>query len=119
MSTHRPSYRDVLRTSGIRPGGIIAGFVGFASAGLCLAPILIVGYLAADDLTDARVRTEASSWINTAVNFGAAIGAVVYGALTDIAGAGSALTGTAVAAAVVAAGGAPFLLRSRRAGDGS
>lgn len=96
-------------------GGVVAGIVGFALAGLCLAPILIVGYLAADDLTDARVRTEASSWINTAINFGAAVGAVVYGVLTDVAAPGSALTGTAIAAAVIAGVAVPFLWRSHRA----
>lgn len=93
-------------------GGVAAGLVGFALAGLCLAPILIVGYLAADDLTDARVRTEASSWINTAVNFGAAIGALVYGVITDAATPGLALAGTAVAAAAVAVLSAPLLLRT-------
>lgn len=93
-------------------GGVAAGLIGFALAGLCLAPILIVGYLAADDLTDARVRTEASSWINTAVNFGAAIGALVYGVITDVATPGFALAGTAVAAAVLTVLGAPLLLRA-------
>ncbi|MGX1701116.1 MFS transporter [Microbacterium sp. NPDC055357] len=93
-------------------GGVAAGLIGFALAGLCLAPILIVGYLAADDLADARVKTEASSWINTAINFGAAIGALIYGVITDAATPGWALAGTAIVAAAFATLGAPFLLRT-------
>lgn len=38
--------------------------------------MLITGHLAADQLTDARVDTEASSWINTFVNLGAALAPV-------------------------------------------
>lgn len=95
-------------------GGVIAAVVGFSLSGLCLAPLLIVGYLAADARTDARVRTEASSWINTAVNLGAAIGAGVFGALTDAAGPGFAVAICAALAGVIVAACAPLLLRARR-----
>ena len=94
-------------------GGVGAGLIGFTLAGFCLAPVLIVGYLIADNLTDDRVRTEASSWINTAINFGAAVGALTYGIITDAVTPGWALAGTAIVAAASAVLGAPFLLRTR------
>ena len=43
----------------------------------------MTGYLLADDLTAPEVRTEASSWINTAVNAGAAGAAVMVGFAMD------------------------------------
>jgi predicted MFS family arabinose efflux permease len=43
----------------------------------------VTGYLLADDLTAAEVRTEASSWINAAVNAGAAVAAVMVGFAMD------------------------------------
>jgi predicted MFS family arabinose efflux permease len=95
-------------------GGTVAALVGFTLSGLFLAPLLIVGYLAADARTDPRVRTEASSWINTAVNLGAALGAAVFGAITDTTGPGSALAISAAAAAVIMVACAPALLRAQR-----
>ncbi|WP_255408550.1 MFS transporter [Cryobacterium sp. M23] len=56
---------------------------GLAAVGFFLAPSLVTGYLLADDLTAAEVRTEASSWINTAVNAGAAVAAVMVGLAMD------------------------------------
>ncbi|TFD28814.1 hypothetical protein [Cryobacterium lyxosi] len=50
---------------------------------LFLAPSLVTGYLLADDVTAPEVRTEASSWINTAVNAGAAVAAVMVGFAMD------------------------------------
>ncbi|WP_299169734.1 MFS transporter [uncultured Arthrobacter sp.] len=96
-------------------GGPLAALIGFTLSGLCLAPQLIVGYLAADERTDPRSRTEASSWINTAVNFGAALGAVIFGATTDSTGPGPALAISAVIASVILAICTPFLLRLRHA----
>jgi predicted MFS family arabinose efflux permease len=93
-------------------GGTAAALVGFAVSGLFLAPLLIVGYLAADARTDPRVRTEASSWINTAVNLGASLGAAVFGAITDTTGPGIALAISAGAAAVIVIVCAPRLLRA-------
>lgn len=46
-------------------------FVLFALAGLLIAPSMITGYLAADEIAAAHERTEASALINTAVNSGA------------------------------------------------
>ncbi|MFP7834534.1 MFS transporter [Marisediminicola sp. LYQ134] len=92
-------------------GGSLAALVGFTLSGLCLAPLLIAGYLVADERTDNRVRTEASSWINTTVNLGAALGAVAYGALTEVTSAGSALALTGLGAAVIIVSCAPLLLR--------
>jgi predicted MFS family arabinose efflux permease len=94
-------------------GDIIAALIGFALSGLCLAPVLIVGYLAANARTDPQVRTEANSWIDTAVTLGAALGAAVFGALTDAATPGHALAISAVIPGVIIAICAPFLLRSR------
>ena len=90
-------------------GGVAAALVGFALSGLCLAPLLIVGYLAADARTDHRVRTEASSWINTAVNLGAALGAAVFGFLSDATSPGHALAITAALAAGIIVVCSPFL----------
>lgn len=94
-------------------GGAIAALIGFTLSGLFIAPGLIVGYLSADARTDPRVRTEASSWINTAVNLGAAFGAAVFGALTDATGPGPALAMCAGLGFVIVAIAAPFLLRAR------
>lgn len=93
-------------------GGTIAAVIGFALSGLLLAPVLIVGYLAADQRTDPRVRTEASSWINTALNLGAAVGAGTFGALTDAAGPGLALALSSAVAGLVLTLCVPALLRS-------
>jgi MFS family permease len=56
---------------------------GLAAVGFFLAPSLVTGYLLADDLTSPGVRTEASSWINTAVNAGAAAAATGAGISVD------------------------------------
>lgn len=63
--------------------GIVGVAVGFAVVGAFLAPSLVTGYVLADDLTEPAVRTEASSWIDTAVNTGAALAAAGGGALID------------------------------------
>lgn len=80
-------------------GPVVVLGVGLAAVGFFLAPSLVTGYLLADDLTAAEVRTEASSWINTAVNAGAAAAAILVGFTVDaleprigfIVGAGTAL----------------------------
>lgn len=95
-------------------GGVVAALIGFGLSGLFLAPQLIVGYLGADARTNPRVRTEASSWISTAVNLGAALGAAVFGAFTDITGPDQALVISAAIAGVIIATTAPWLLRPRR-----
>ncbi|TFB63023.1 MFS transporter [Cryobacterium sp. Hz7] len=60
----------------------VLGF-GLVVVGFFLAPSLVTGYLLADDITAVEVRTEASSWINTAVNAGAAVAAVMVGLAMD------------------------------------
>ncbi|MEV1132125.1 MFS transporter [Agromyces sp. NPDC049794] len=95
-------------------GGTVAALIGFVLSGLFLAPALIAGYLAANARADHSVRTEANGWMDTAVQFGAALGAAVFGALTDVAAPGHALAMSAVVPGVIIATCAPFLLRSRR-----
>lgn len=95
-------------------GGTIAAIVGFTISGLFLAPLLIVGYLTADARTDHRVQTEASSWINTAVNLGAAFGAALFGGVTDTMGPGLALVACAAVAAMITLLCAPLLWRAPR-----
>lgn len=60
-------------------GSVVVLGIGLAMVGFFLAPSLVTGYLLADDLTSVDVRTEASSWINTAVNAGAAAAATGIG----------------------------------------
>ena len=96
-------------------GGTFASLIGFVLSGLCLAPALIAGYLAANARADQSVRTEANGWMDTAVQFGAAFGAAVFGALTDVAAPGHALALSAVVPGVLIAICAPFLLRVGRA----
>ncbi|WP_136709258.1 MFS transporter [Agromyces sp. H66] len=95
-------------------GGTVVALIGFVLSGLFLAPALIAGYLAANARADASVRTEANGWMDTAVQFGAALGAAVFGAFTDVAEPGQALAMSAVVPGVIIAICAPFLLRSRR-----
>jgi predicted MFS family arabinose efflux permease len=61
--------------------GVVMGL-----AGVAVAPLFVVSYLAADDLTPPDQRTEASTWINTANNLGSAAGASLTGLLIDRAG---------------------------------
>lgn len=65
--------------------GILALALVLVAVGFFLAPSLITGYLYADHLTAEEVRTEASSWINTAVNAGAAGAAIAVGSVVDVA----------------------------------
>lgn len=75
--------------------------------GAFLAPSLITGYLMADALVPEGSRTEASTWINTAVNLGAALASAGAGVVIDEVGAGLALAGCGGLAVVLAAA-APF-----------
>jgi MFS family permease len=71
--------------------------------GLFLAPSLVTGYLCADALTPEHERTEASTWINTAVNGGAALASAIGGALVDAASPAAAFAlGSAAALVCVA-----------------
>lgn len=55
----------------------------FAVVGLFVAPSMITGYLAADEIAPIEERTEASALINTAVNAGAAVALGLGGALLE------------------------------------
>lgn len=82
--------------------------------GLFLAPALIVGYLLADQLVPAAARTEASTWITTASNAGAAASAALVGYFVDRSGIAAALAvGTALAAACTALGVIGIRMRNR------
>lgn len=65
--------------------------VGLVVLGAFLAPSLITGYLVADTVVAPDAQTEASSWINTAVNLGAAVASALAGAAIDASGIGGAL----------------------------
>ena len=60
--------------------------VGVSVAGLAIAPAFVTAYLATDDLAPDNREAEASSWVNTAYNLGAASGAAVAGVLVSSAG---------------------------------
>lgn len=85
---------------GLIPGQAVL-LIGFALMGALLAPLMIAGYLAADELVDRRAQTEASSWVNTAINTGAALGSGLMGASADILPASGALTVCVIAGAAV------------------
>lgn len=78
--------------------GVLLGVIGLAGA-----PVLIVAYLAADDLVTDDIRTESATWVTTAMSIGIAIGAAGAGVLIDSAGPGQALIAGAVAAGLTAA----------------
>jgi predicted MFS family arabinose efflux permease len=61
---------------------IVLGVV-MAAAGVAVAPLFVVSYLAADDVTPPYQRTEASTWINTANNLGSAGGSALAGLAID------------------------------------
>lgn len=94
------------------PNLTVLGIV-LAVTGLALAPAYVIAYLTADDLAPATVRTEATTWVNTANNLGAAVGAAAAGAVIDHLAASTPL----IAAAVVLATAAPVVITSRRRGD--
>lgn len=75
---------------------------GLVLLGAFLAPSLITGYLVADAVVPPEGRTEASSWVNTAVNLGASLASAVAGALIDASGTGVALLAVGLVAAAAA-----------------
>lgn len=76
---------------------------GLVALGAFLAPSLITGYLVADTVVAPDGRTEASAWINTAVNLGASLASAVAGAVIDAAGTGVALLVVGMVAAALSA----------------
>ena len=74
-------------------------------AGLAIAPLYVVAYLAADDLAPPGRNTEAGTWVNVAANAGNALGAATAGIVTDHLSPSAAflIAGAAVAATALAA----------------
>ncbi|TCC01864.1 MFS transporter [Kribbella soli] len=60
---------------------VLGGVLGIA--GVAVAPLFVVSYLAADDVTPPHQRTEASTWINTANNLGSAAGSATAGLVLE------------------------------------
>lgn len=98
---------------------LVPGFVGLGVGlfvvGGFLAPSFVTGYVLADHLTDPRVRTEASTWIDTAVNSGAAIASAGAGVLIDRSSTGPAFLAGGIAALLCLGLAAPALVRRARA----
>lgn len=67
-------------------GPLLLFAAGLVLLGLFLAPSLITGYLVADAIVPENSRTEASTWINTAVNLGASLASAAAGVLIDASG---------------------------------
>ncbi|MFD7154523.1 MFS transporter [Kribbella sp. NPDC059898] len=85
-STHLAALIAVLAagllTASLAPGLIPLGAV-LGVAGAAVAPLFVVAYLAADTVTPAHQRTEASTWINTSNNLGSAAGSAATGVLVQ------------------------------------
>jgi predicted MFS family arabinose efflux permease len=64
-------------------GNLVVLGVVMAMGGLAVAPLFVVSYLAADELTPPHQRTEASTWINTVNNLGSAAGSSLAGLAID------------------------------------
>lgn len=74
-----------------------------ALTGLVVAPVFVVAYLAADDLSPPGSRTEATTWVVTSANLGTALGAAGAGLVIERGGTAPALlAGAAVLAATAA-----------------
>ncbi|WP_327291156.1 MFS transporter [Streptomyces sp. NBC_01198] len=87
--------------------------IGLLLAGACSDTLQITAYLQVDLLIAAGSRTEASAWINTANNFGSALGSAAAGLLVSRYGPAPVFAAaTAVPAATTALA---ALLRTRRA----
>lgn len=68
--------------AGLAPG-LLGLAVVLALTGTALAPVLVVAYLAADGLVPVSVRTEATTWVATALNVGGSLGAAAAGQLVE------------------------------------
>ncbi|MEU0413546.1 MFS transporter [Streptomyces griseorubiginosus] len=75
---------------------------GIALVGLFLTPSLITGYLIADAIVPETSQTEASTWINTSLNLGAALASAAAGIIIDRSGAWFALLLVGMIALVLA-----------------
>lgn len=82
--------------------GLVAFGVAATVAGFFLAPTLITGYLAVDEMAPECARTEASAWVNTALNLGASVATAVAGALISGPGSAFALAGAGILVLIAA-----------------
>ncbi|TWD82285.1 putative MFS family arabinose efflux permease [Kribbella amoyensis] len=91
----RSSWTHLAGLIGVLAAGLLAAStttnlvllgVVMAAAGVAVAPLFVVSYLAADELTPPDQRTEASTWINTANNLGSSAGASLAGLAIDRSG---------------------------------
>jgi MFS family permease len=82
--------------------GLSALGVASALAGLGVAPLFVVAYLAADDLAPPERRIEAGTWVNVVANVGSAAGSAAGGFLTQMLGPSAALIGAALLATAAA-----------------
>lgn len=64
------------------PNLVVLGAV-LVLTGLALAPALVTSYLMAEGLSHASQRTEATTWVNNAVNIGAGLGAATAGFVVE------------------------------------
>lgn len=99
--------------AGLAPNLVALG-AALALAGAFVAPVFVVAYSMVDDLVEADVRTEASTWIASASNIGGSAGAVSAGIIVERASAQAAfLAGGLLLMAAV------FLLAGRARGQRS
>jgi MFS family permease len=64
------------------PNLVVLGVV-LALTGVALAPALVTSYLMAEGLSHASQRTEATTWVNNAINIGAGLGAATAGFVVE------------------------------------
>ncbi|MDJ1136807.1 MFS transporter [Streptomyces iconiensis] len=102
--------------SWITPLGLFAA--GLVLVGLFLAPSLVTGYLIADAIAPEGSRTEASTWINTAINLGASLASAGAGIVIDRSGTGLALLLAGVVPLALALATPIARLRAIEAGEG-
>lgn len=94
----------VIAVAGLAPGTWMLA-AAMVCAGAFLAPALTTAYLLADETAPDGFRTRAGAWVNTALNAGSSVGALLTGALMGAVPLGACfpLSGAvAVAAALVA-----------------
>jgi predicted MFS family arabinose efflux permease len=91
-------------------GGVPWTAVLLGLTGLAVAPLFVLAFVAADDLVPPGSRTEATTWVATAANVGAALGSALFGVVVE---ATSARTTLLVGAALVASA-IPLLAVRRR-----
>ncbi len=93
-------------------GNLVVLGVVMATAGLAVAPLFVVSYLAADELAPPPHRTEASAWVNVANNLGSAAGSSVAAVVADHV---DVTTGFVMGAALLCSSALWFLLCRRKA----